>query len=134
MHVYEEHRDVNTMELIKQFTRMVITGYANYVPVLQDVEAQFESDNNNISINNTANRGQVSPTVSDSCVKQGGTCTGYDINEVAAHNMYSSCWIVISDLVYDVTDFLEEVSVLNVKRVCIQLDLKKIYLLPFWQL
>ena len=31
-------------------------------------------------------------------------------NEVAHHSDHSSCWIIINDFVYDVTEFLKEVN------------------------
>ena len=31
-----------------------------------------------------------------------------DASEVAKHNSRESCWLVIQEQVYDVTDFLEE--------------------------
>lgn len=34
----------------------------------------------------------------------------YTLEEVAQHNEKKSTWLVIHDLVYDVTKFLEEVS------------------------
>lgn len=35
--------------------------------------------------------------------------SGYTLEEVAKHCMRTSCWIVIHDRVYDVTNFLDEV-------------------------
>lgn len=32
------------------------------------------------------------------------------LSEVAWHDSYSDCWVIIYDRVYDITDFLDEVN------------------------
>lgn len=34
------------------------------------------------------------------------------LSEVAWHDTYSDCWVIIYDRVYDITDFLDEVHIL----------------------
>ena len=39
-----------------------------------------------------------------------GALKKYSMDEVAKHNDSDTCWIVVRGLVYDVTDFLDEVG------------------------
>ena len=38
-----------------------------------------------------------------------GALKKYSTDEVAKHNDADTCWIIVRGLVYDVTDFLDEV-------------------------
>lgn len=51
-----------------------------------------------------------------------------NLNEVAQHDTIDDCWIILFDRVYDVTNFLDSVSVINRKienrRKCMKIDLR----------
>lgn len=71
------------------------------------VEMELENSPSFISLAMTALR-LTSSTVSQ-IIKSRKTIT---LEEVAFHDSSSSCWLVIYDRVYDVTDFLKIVSVI----------------------
>lgn len=51
------------------------------------------------------------------------------LKEVADHDSYDDCWIVLYDRVYDVTNFLHKVNIdisIKIKNVCFALQLKLI--------
>lgn len=41
------------------------------------------------------------------------TRTQYTLKEVAAHDSWDDCWVIIYDRVYDITKFLELVGILT---------------------
>ena len=38
----------------------------------------------------------------------------FQLSEVELHNKITSCWIVINDRVYDITEYLDEHQVVNI--------------------
>lgn len=76
---------------------------------MTSVEIELENSPSFISLAMTALRLTNSTVSQIISVKHRKTIT---LNEVAFHDSSSSCWLIIYDRVYDVTDFLKSVSVL----------------------
>jgi cytochrome b involved in lipid metabolism len=66
----------------------------------------FISSQNNNQQNATTNTNQINGVVSGTKSSSTGTNLVLSMTELAKHNSYNSCWLLISGKIYDVTSYL----------------------------